>query len=228
MTLRIENVSHTYRSRGLAERPVLQSIAGWQVEAGEQVLLRGLSGSGKTTLLNILAGLLTPTSGEVWLNQQPLYALKEAARDLFRSRHVGYVLQAHHLLPQLTALENITMPMIFAANDLSNRHARQATALLEALGLAEFARHRPAQLSMGQRLRVAIARALANRPSLLLADEPTAALDPATGASTMALLQQTCRQHNAALIVASHDPTLTDQFDRVIDLKSGQLHEVSA
>ncbi|MCB0209336.1 MAG: ABC transporter ATP-binding protein [Anaerolineae bacterium] len=228
MSLRVENVSHTYKSRGLEERPVLQPIAEWQVEAGEQVLLRGVSGSGKTTLLNILAGLLTPTHGEVWLNRQPLYTLKEAARDSFRSRNVGYVLQAHHLLPQLSALENITMPMIFAANDLSNRHQKQAMTLLEALGLAEFAKHRPPQLSMGQRLRVAIARALANKPALLLADEPTAALDAETGVTTMALLQKTCRQHNAALIVASHDPNLAPQFDRVIDLKFGQLHEVSA
>ena len=221
MSLRIQNLCHTYSAPNLPDRTVLD-IERWKIGDGAQILLRGVSGSGKTTLLNILAGLLTPTQGEVWLGEQSLYALGEAARDRFRTTRIGYVFQTHHLLPMLSAQENVEMPMAFAGHTRKQRSAR-AQELLAQLGLADFARNRPGQLSTGQRLRVAVARALANRPQLLLADEPTAALDPSAGTTTVDLLQDICSQENATLILCSHDPSLDSRFAEVYDLVQGHL-----
>ena len=221
MSLRLHHLCHTYSAPNLPDRTVLD-IERWEIDAGAQILLRGVSGSGKTTLLNILAGLLTPTQGEVWLGDQSLYALGEAARDRFRTTRIGYVFQTHHLLPMLSAQENVEMPMAFAGHAPKQRSAR-AQELLNQLGLAGFARNRPGQLSTGQRLRVAVARALANRPQLLLADEPTAALDPSAGTTTVDLLQEICAQENATLILCSHDPSLDSRFAEVYDLVQGHL-----
>lgn len=226
MSVRIEQLTHTYQSAGLKPRTVLQAIESWHIEPGQHVLLQGVSGSGKTTLLNILTGLLPPTQGQVWFGEQAIYTLAEAVRDRFRSFKVGYIFQAHHLLPTLSALENVVMPMVFAENGTRPAQKQQAMLLLTELGLADFAHHRPVQLSSGQRLRVAIARALANQPALLLADEPTAALDEAAAREAIALLQESCRRQQAILIVASHDVSLAPQFDRVFDLRAGQLREV--
>ncbi|MCS7220120.1 MAG: ABC transporter ATP-binding protein [Anaerolineae bacterium] len=222
MSLRVENLSHTYTGPGLEARTILR-IEEWVLAPGDQILLRGISGSGKTTLLNILAGLLTPTTGQVWLDGHALYAMSEAQRDLFRIRRIGYVFQVPHLLPNFTALENVIMPMAFAGMALQYCRTR-AQMLLSQLGLAEFTHYYPAQLSAGQRLRVAVARALANGPQLLLADEPTAALDSEASRMVMDLLQKTCRQNKAILIVASHDPALTERFEQVVDLHAGHLY----
>ena len=222
MEVRVEELRHTYRAPALAERTVLE-IAAWQAGAGEQVLLRGISGSGKTTLLNILAGLLPPSAGSVWLGGQLLYGLSESQRDRLRAASIGYIFQMHHLAPTLSALENVEMPLVFGGQ--LGRRARLARAgeLLDAVGLAEWAHHRPAQMSTGQRLRVAVARSLAAQPALVLADEPTAALDEQSRDAVMTLVQESCRQRGATLIVASHDPALTSRFDRVLDLQRGAL-----
>jgi ABC-type lipoprotein export system ATPase subunit len=224
MRLSVDGLRHTYQSRGIEARTVLD-VAGWQVEAGEQVLLRGISGSGKTTLLNIVAGLLHPSAGRVSLGNQSMYALNEAQRDRFRAQQIGYVFQMHHLAPSLTALENVEMPAVFARQGTAAERRTLAADLLGKLGLDEFTRHRPAQLSTGQRLRVTVARALVNRPSLVLADEPTAALDPSAGETVIDLLQTMCAKQGATLIVASHDPTLNVRFTRVVDLHNGRLQE---
>lgn len=224
MSVRVENMRHTYTAAGLEPRTVLQ-IPTWTLGDGEQALLRGISGSGKTTLMNIVAGLLRPTGGDVWIDEQSLFALPEAARDRFRTAHIGYVFQTHHLLPMLSACENIEMPMAFA-NALSARQRRaRAMELLAVVKLEQFANHHPHQLSTGQRLRVAVARAVANAPRVVLADEPTAALDQAAGQTVLDLLQHTCREHGSALLVASHDPSLVARFDQVWDLQSGTLVE---
>ncbi len=224
MSLIVENLKHVYASPGLAERSVLD-IPSWRVEAGEQVLLRGISGSGKTTLLNILAGLLRPTTGEVVVDGYRLFAHSEAKRDRFRAGRIGYVFQMHHLIPTLSAQENVEMPLIFAGiGDFIQRQSK-ARWLLERLGLAEFANHRPIQMSTGQRLRVTVARSLVTRPHLLLADEPTAALDSYARDGVMELLQGICREEKAILIVASHDPVLNRRFDRIVDLEAGTLRE---
>lgn len=222
MKVRVEQLRHTYAGRGIDTRTVLD-IAQWSVTSGAQVLLRGISGSGKTTLLNVLAGLLPPTKGEVWLDDQRLYLLPEAQRDRLRAQRIGYVFQIHLLVPTLSAVENVEMPLVFAGQRAAAQRRRQALDLLDKVGLADFARHRPVQMSTGQRLRVAVARALVNRPALVLADEPTAALDSAAGSAVMDLTQQICREQGATLLVASHDPALNPRFDQVVTLQEGQL-----
>jgi ABC-type lipoprotein export system ATPase subunit len=226
MDIRVEGLRHIYRTPNAEERTVLD-IPLWEAPAGEHLLLRGISGSGKTTLLNILAGLLPPTAGAVFLDGQPLYALSESRRDRLRATTIGYIFQMHHLAPTLSALENVEMPLVFGRQ--LNRHTRQdrARELLATVGLADHAHYRPAQMSTGQRLRVAVARALAAQPALLLADEPTAALDEQSRDVVMTLLQESCRQRGATLIVASHDPALAHRFDRVLDLHNGGLHSVT-
>ncbi len=222
MGIVLHELRHIYQSAGLEARPVLD-IPHWEVPDGAQVLLRGVSGSGKTTLLNILAGLLPPTAGQVQVLGEDLYRLGEARRDRFRTRHIGYIFQMMNLLPMLNASENVQLPMQFAG-DLppAERHQR-ALQLLAQVGLSEHARHRPVQLSTGQQMRVAIVRALANNPAIVLADEPTAALDAASGQVVMDLLQQTCQQRGAILIVASHDPALSERFTQTVYLEHGQL-----
>jgi putative ABC transport system ATP-binding protein len=223
MEIRVEQLRHTYRAPALQDRTILD-IAAWQVPAGEHVLLRGISGSGKTTLLNILAGLLPPTAGVVWLGGHALYALRESQRDHLRATTIGYIFQMHHLAPTLSAFENVEMPLVFARQmDGSARRARAAQ-LLADVGLHQFIHHRPVQLSTGQRLRVAVARALAAEPAIVLADEPTAALDEESGEMVVTLLQDSCRRRGATLLVASHDPALAHRFDRVLDLHNGVLH----
>lgn len=225
MSLCVENLQHTYP--GAEARRVL-NIDRWRLEDGEQVLLRGVSGSGKTTLFNVLAGLLHPTTGAVTYDDQPLYALAEAARDRFRARHIGYVFQTHNLIGALTALENVVMPLVFARDIAPAAQRQRAVELLEAVELGGYLNTLPKRMSAGQRLRVAAARALANNPRVLLADEPTAALDTRAGAVIMDLLQTTCAASGALLIVASHDPALMTRFRRRFDLRGGELHEAEA
>lgn len=227
MSLIVENLKQVYASPGLTEQPVLD-IPHWRVEAGEQVLLRGVSGSGKTTLMNILAGLLRPTKGEVIVDGYRLFAHSEAKRDRFRAGRIGYVFQMHHLISNLTAQENVEMPLLFAGIGDYIQRRTIARSLLARVGLVEFAHHRPGQLSTGQRLRVTVARSLITRPHLLLADEPTASLDPYARNGVMELLQGICQEEKAILIVASHDPILNRRFDRVVDLEDGKLRESGA
>lgn len=206
------------------ETPAVLTDISFALQAGEQLLLRGISGSGKTTLFNILAGLLTPSSGAIQLAGQPLYELSEAARDRFRRDHIGYVFQTHHLLPILNAWENVAMPLAFAGIATTERK-EQAIALLHDVDLGQYAAHRPHQLSTGQRQRVAIARALITQPTMILADEPTASLDAQNGASVIDLLQETCRNRDTILLVASHDPLLSERFTRIVDLEYGRWKE---
>lgn len=221
MSLVIDRLGHQYPAVDGTAKAVLAEIS-LTLVPGEQLLLRGVSGSGKTTLINILAGLLTPTAGTVTLAGQSLYALGEAARDRFRRDHIGYVFQTHNLVPLLSAWENAALPLAFAGVARGERRAR-AQSLLEALGLGERVNYRPNQLSNGQRQRVAIARALITEPHLVLADEPTASLDADAAAEAIDLLQTLCRERDAMLIVASHDPALAPRFGRSADLDYGRL-----
>lgn len=223
MTVQVKNITHTYRTADLAEQNVLNDVT-FHLNAGEQLLLRGISGSGKTTLINILAGLLTPTAGTITINDQPIYTLPESQRDAWRRDHIGYVFQTHHLLPTLKAWENVALPLRVAG--VSGKEAKSASYdLLAQLGLKGKERNRPSQLSVGQRQRVAIARALVNNPVLVLADEPTASLDESAAATALDLLQEHCRAQNTMLIVASHDPALNKRFGRIADLNQGDWLE---
>ena len=189
-------------------------IATFRLEAAEQMALHGPSGSGKTTFLHLLAGILKADAGTVRLAGHDMTALDESGRDRLRARSVGYVFQSFNLLQGYTALENVLLGMVFGAGaDVS-----RARALLDRVGLHHRLHYRPAQLSVGQQQRVAVARALANRPALVLADEPTGNLDQAHAADALALIREVCAEEQAALLLVSHDPGVLAGFDRSADL----------
>jgi len=189
-------------------------IEEFAMEEGEQVALRGRSGSGKTTLLNLVAGLGLPDAGLVEVAGTDLTRLSEAARDRFRAEHLGYVFQTFNLLQGYTALENVVLGMAFGPG----RDRAAARALLERLGLGDRVDYRPGQMSVGQQQRVAVARALANRPRLVLADEPTGNLDPTHAGEALALMRELCREVGAGLLLVSHDEAVLGAFERQVDL----------
>jgi len=193
-------------------RQLILNIERFSLDAGAQMALSGSSGSGKTTLLQLIAGITTPDSGTIRLDQTEISSLPEAQRDHIRARSIGYIFQTFNLLPGYTSIENVLLAMSFAG-DVD--HAR-AEALLRRVGLADRLKHRPGQLSTGQQQRVAVARALANRPKLVLADEPTGNLDARSGQETLALIRQTCAETGAALLCVSHDPAVLARFDHTI------------
>ena len=190
------------------------------VGRGELVAVRGRSGSGKTTLLNLLGGLDRPTAGRVVVDGLEVSAMDEAELVGVRRRTVAFIFQAFGLVPFLTAAENVEVPLRLVHANPRDRDRRVAD-LLEVVGLADRARHRPHELSGGEQQRVAVARALANRPSLLLADEPTGQLDSDTGHVIMLLLRSIVRSEGITAVVATHDPMMLDVADRVVELQDG-------
>ncbi|WP_416140292.1 ABC transporter ATP-binding protein [Halomonas sp. HK25] len=210
-------------SEGPQDVTVLDGLA-LTVHAGERVAIVGSSGSGKTTLLNLLGGLDQPTRGEVRIAGESLLALGDAALGRFRNRHIGFVYQFHHLLAEFTALENAALPLIVRGQRKKDAEAR-ARQLLERVGMAERASHKPGELSGGERQRVAIARALVTDPSLVLMDEPTGNLDQHTAASILALMDELARTSACAFVIVTHDPALAAHQDRVMRLDEGRLTE---
>ena len=209
MTLvEIRDLHKSYRAPDGSVQPVLD-VPRFDIAERQQVALEGRSGSGKTTLLNIVAGILRPDAGRVRVCGSNLTDLSEAARDRIRAENIGYVFQTFHLLPAYTALENVLLGMTFGPGP----DRRFATELLETLGLGDRLAHRPGQLSIGQQQRVALARALANRPRLVLADEPTGNLDPTRAAEAIELIQAQCVERGAALLVVSHDHAILERFE---------------
>jgi putative ABC transport system ATP-binding protein len=194
-----------------------------RVEAGEYLAVMGPSGSGKSTLLNILGLLDAPDSGEYWLNDEATAALDENRRAELRSRHIGFVFQSYHLIPRLTALENIELPMLLAGIEPAERQRRSAR-LVERLNLGDRVRHRPGELSGGQRQRVAIARAMVMQPALLLADEPTGNLDSHSGAEVVALLEE-LNCEGLTLLVVTHDANLGARARRCLHMRDGRIIE---
>jgi len=196
--------------------------AALEVHAGELLVLRGPSGSGKTTLLNLLGGLDTPTSGRVWLGDLELTGASEKQLTEVRRRELGYIFQAFALLPLLSAAENVEVPLRIVNTPTRQREERVAE-LLSLVGLAGHANQRPAELSGGQQQRVGIARALANRPRLLIADEPTGQLDSGTAATMMQLIASLVHEQGVAAIVSTHDPKMAAFADRIIEINDGHL-----
>lgn len=182
---------------------------------GEQIALIGTSGSGKTTLLHLIAGILTPTSGSIVFGNVDVTKLSEAQRDIFRGRYIGYIFQTHHLLAGFTALENVLLGMSFTGRQHDPAWARQ---LLEEVGLSERLHYKPEKLSVGQQQRVAVARALASRPRLVLADEPTGALDARNAQQVLDLIRRLCQQVQASLLLVTHDLNIANQLPRTITL----------
>ena len=200
---------------------ILRDIS-FALEAGQTAAIVGASGSGKSTLLGILAGLDTPTAGSVQLAGQDLFALDEDQRAALRARHVGFVFQSFQLMPNLSALENVMLPLELAG--VPDARA-QASAMLQRVGLGERLRHRPRVLSGGEQQRVALARAFVVKPELLLADEPTGSLDHATGAAIMDLMFDLNRERGTTLVLVTHDRGLAERCERRLTIEAGQLSE---
>jgi len=218
--LRLQQVHKTYQL-GAHRIDALRGVD-LCVQAGELLALTGPSGSGKSTLLNLCGLIDTPDAGEIALNGISVNGLDETARTLLRRDALGFVFQNFHLVPVMTVAENVDYPLFLADVPLAERRERVA-AQLAAVGLAEHARHKPDALSGGQRQRVAIARALIKRPQLVIADEPTASLDSRTADQVLALMRERGHAEGAAFIIATHDPRLTAQCDRVVSLLDGVI-----
>lgn len=201
------------------ELDILKGID-FEIKHGESVAIVGRSGSGKTTLLGILAGLDTASSGSVSLMGQTLEALDEDERAALRARYVGFVFQSFHLLPSLTALENVMMPLEMAQHDEPMKHA---ATLLSSLGLGDRLEHYPAQMSGGEQQRVALARAFAADPEILFADEPTGNLDRTTGEEIINALFERNRLHQTTLVIVTHDPELAKRCDRQLLIEDGLI-----
>lgn len=211
MSLLLENISKNYREPDGGSLPVLE-IERFELIRGEQVALVGASGGGKTTLLNVISGITTPDSGRVVIDDTVVTGMPEPIRDRFRAERIGFVYQTFNLLPAFTALENVLLGMSFSRGRVDRDRALQ---LLDSVGLSRRLEHRPGQLSVGEQQRVAVARALANRPSLLLADEPTANVDLSNQQTILDLIRSACTADNVSLLLVTHSISVAEQFDRI-------------
>lgn len=222
-TVILKQVSKTYHLDSVGV-PALSDI-NLEIRPNCFTVISGPSGSGKTTLLNLIGCIDQPDQGEVIVAGQSIRSLSDDALSDFRARHLGFIFQNFNLLPVLTAYENVEYPLMLAKLAAAQRRER-VLALLDAVGLADKANHRPAQLSGGQRQRVAIARALAPAPQLVLADEPTANLDSKTGAAIIALMRQMQRQHHVSFVFSSHDPQVQAEADDAVFIRDGRITHV--
>lgn len=215
MTLAIKDLIKTFAQPGGGSLTVLD-LPDYSIAKGEQAALIGQSGGGKTTLLHLIAGLMLPDSGSIRVDGMELTSLSEQGRDRFRAAKIGYVFQTFNLLPAFTAIENVRLGMTFGQN---HPDILRAMSLLERVGLADRADYRPKQLSVGQQQRVCIARALASKPKLLLADEPTANVDPASAENVLDLVRKTCDEERVALLMVTHSMDIATRFERVDNLE---------
>ncbi len=218
--IQTENLKKHYRL-DKTESPALEGVS-LTIQAGERVALMGPSGSGKSTLLNLMGCLDRPTSGQIWLDGQDTGRLNDRKLSLFRNKTMGFVFQSFNLIPVLTVFENVEYPLLWQKISRLERHQR-VKSLLEKVGLAAYARRSPELLSGGQRQRVAIARALVTRPRLVLADEPTAALDQKTGREVMALMTQMNAEEGSTLVFTTHDAQVAGYAQRLIHLVDGKV-----
>lgn len=218
--IEVQNVSKTYPV-GTETVHALKSVS-LQVAEGEFLALAGPSGSGKTTLLNLLGCVEKPTQGRIRLADTVVTEVRPWRLSRIRAQNLGYVFQTFNLLPVLTVAENIEYPLFLRRTPKRERW-RRVTEIAHRVGLENFMDHRPAQLSGGQRQRVAIARALVGRPKVILADEPTANLDSATGEKILALMKELNRETKATFVFSTHDPRIMETADRVVRLKDGEI-----
>jgi putative ABC transport system ATP-binding protein len=217
---------HKYFTRGAERVDVLQDLS-LEVQVGEFLALMGPSGSGKTTLLNLVAGLDTPSAGEVWVGDQLISSMSEAQLARWRTRNVGFIFQFYHLLPVLTAYENVELPLLLLPLSAAKRREQVATAL-DLVGLTDRMRHRPGQLSGGQQQRVGIARAIVTDPTLLVADEPTGDLDARSADEILNILGELQRSLQKTIIMVTHDPRAAERARRILHLEKGRLVEQAA
>jgi putative ABC transport system ATP-binding protein len=214
MSLILKDVRKAYREPDGRALPIL-NISEFHLPSGEQAVLVGSSGGGKTTLLNVIAGITAPDSGTVTIDGVEITRLHEVGRDRFRAQKIGFVFQTFNLLPAFTALENVLLGMSFSGKRVDRRRAEE---LLGKVGLSHRLHHRPPQMSVGEQQRVAVARALANKPSLLLADEPTANVDVSNQQTILNLIRTACEENNVSLLMVTHALEVANQFSRVIQL----------
>lgn len=213
--LHLKNLRKSFRQADGSQLPILD-IPEFHVGSAEEMVLVGRSGCGKTTLLHTIAGISRPDAGQVRIDGWEITLLTEAECDRFRAERIGYVFQTFNLLPGFSALENVLLAMRFTRGRPDRARARQ---LLQRVGLAHRVGHRPPMLSVGERQRVAVARALANRPKLLLADEPTANIDAGHQQQVLDLIRETCAEEQVALVLVTHTSEVAEQFDRVDHLE---------
>ncbi len=219
----VENLRKVYRM-GDEEVHALDGVS-LQIKKGEICCLLGTSGSGKSTLLNMLAGLEKPTSGSIYIGTYPIHEMSEEQVTKFRQKQVGFIFQSYNLIGSLTAMENVSLPLVFQEIGRKER-AKRATEMLEAVGLGERLHHRPNEMSGGQQQRVSIARAFMNHPSILFADEPTGNLDTETTLEVMDMMVKIARAYDQTLVIVSHDLEIADYADKIITLKNGQIQSV--
>ena len=214
--IEIDHISKTFSgTRGLDDVSI-------RIEPGEMVALIGSSGSGKSTLLPVMGGVDTPTSGKIVVDGKDITKMNDEQMSVFRRRKIGFVFQAYHLIPVLSVEENITMPILLDHRKPDKEYVEH---IMELLGIADRRKHLPNQLSGGQQQRAAIARALANRPALILADEPTGALDSKNGNEVIALLQNSVKQLNQTLVLITHNIDLAREADRIVKIADGEIVE---
>lgn len=216
--IRLENVSKIY-GKGENQLAALDHV-NLSVQKGESVAVVGASGSGKSTLLHIIGGVDSATEGKVFIEDKDITRLSDEEMSIFRRRKIGFVFQSYHLIPVLTVEENIQMPVLLDHRKPDKEYTEY---ILEMLGIKDKRKSLPSQLSGGQQQRVAIARALANRPSILLADEPTGALDSKNGEEVMALLQKSVKELNQTLMLITHNVDLAREADRIIKMVDGRI-----
>jgi putative ABC transport system ATP-binding protein len=214
--IKLNNVRKDYQSGN--NTTTIVDVDELSVSAGEKIAIVGASGSGKTTLLNLLSGLVVADSGQIVIDGQDITTLSESRRDRFRANNIGYLFQNFHLLDGYSALENVELGMLFASGAVKSQRAAEQ---LTKLGLGQRLHHQPSELSIGQQARVALARATVNNPKIILADEPTGALDSESAREALDLLFEQSASHNSTLICVTHDKSVAANFDRILDM--GQL-----
>ncbi|MCR5481989.1 MAG: ABC transporter ATP-binding protein [Clostridia bacterium] len=221
--IQVKNVRKIYRMG--EERVVALNNVTLDIYRGEIVCFLGTSGSGKSTFLNMVAGLEKPTGGEIFIGGIPIHRLSEEQVTIFRQKNIGFIFQAYHLLPMLTAIENVTIPLIFRGIEKKKRMA-EAKKMLEAVGLKGFEKRKITQMSGGQQQRVGIARALTGNPKIIFADEPTGNLDSNTTKEIMELIVGRVRAMHQTLILVTHDRSIADYADKIVTIKDGKIQNV--
>lgn len=218
--IQVKHVRKVYRMG--EERVVALDDVSLDIYKGEIICLLGTSGSGKSTFLNMVAGLEKPTKGEIFIGGIPIHKLNEEKVTLFRQKNIGFIFQAYHLMNMLTALENVSLPMIFRGVDKKEREL-QARKMLKAVGLEGYEKRKPTQMSGGQQQRVGIARALVGNPKIIFADEPTGNLDTHTTAEVMHLIVEMVRKNGQTLLIVTHDRSIADYADKIVTIQDGNI-----
>lgn len=222
--IEVKHVRKVYRMGD--EKVIALDDVNLTIDRGEIVCFLGTSGSGKSTFLNMVAGLEKPSKGEIYIGGIPIHKLNEANVTLFRQKNIGFIFQAYHLLPMMTAVENVSLPLIFRGVEKKKR-GPVAEEILAAMGLKGYEKRKPSQMSGGQQQRVGIARALAGNPKIIFADEPTGNLDTNTTKDVMDLIVRQVREHNQTLILVTHDQSIAGYADKVVTIRDGNIVDIA-